>query len=200
MIGDKKWERKMHNINYMQVGLGVLGCGLAMAATPAAAFSCTPQVNTTTSPYSQSKYQTVINNSQALQVQSTSTCLSTADMQDHEIDSDNWHLDGANMWFGFSGGNKSDRVELRGSSFSGSATGKKWTGKVKILFGGSYSTGFTVGQIFGESTQDRSCGSNSMPAAAASAIISGRSIARARAARRWNISTWARRPRPPLRR
>ena len=144
----------MHIINYMRLGLGALGCGVAMAATPAAAFSCTPQVNTTTSPYSQSKYQTVINNSQALQVQSTSTCLSTADMQDHEIDSDNWHLDGANMWFGFSGGNKSDRVELRGSSFSGSATGKKWTGKVKILFGGSYSTGFTVGQIFGESTQD----------------------------------------------
>ncbi|MDB5709435.1 MAG: hypothetical protein JWL96_1505 [Sphingomonas bacterium] len=40
----------MHNISYMQVGLGALGCGLAMAASPAVAFSCTPQVNMTTSP------------------------------------------------------------------------------------------------------------------------------------------------------
>jgi hypothetical protein len=144
----------MHIRSYVRLGLVAVGGWAVMAAAPAFAFSCTPMINASTSPYSQSKYQSVIDNSEQLQVQSTATCLSRADMQAKKIDSDNWHLDGDNMWFGFTGGNVSDRVELRGTSFSGSSTGKTWSGKVKIQYGGSYSTGFTIGQIFGESTQD----------------------------------------------
>lgn len=144
----------MSGVHYFRAGLSLLGCSIALAASPANAFSCSPQVDTASSPYSQSKYQAVIENSDALQVQSTGLCLSSADMRAHKIDSDNWHLSGDNMWFGFSDGDTSDRVELRGGSFSGASTGKTWSGKVKIQYGGSYSHGFTVGQIFGESTHD----------------------------------------------
>ncbi|CUS43178.1 MAG: polysaccharide lyase family 7 protein [Pseudomonadota bacterium] len=142
------------NSGYLRAGLAVLGCSLGLAATPALAFGCNTTTDTANAPYSASKYKAVIDNSQALQVQSTSTCLTTADMQAFKIDIDNWRLDGGNMAFAFTGGNTGDRVELRGKSFSGSATGKKWSGKIKLQNGGNYSDEFTVGQIFGESTQD----------------------------------------------
>lgn len=55
------------------------------------------------------------------------------------------------MLFKIDGGADAERVELRGGSFAGNATDKKFISKLKVSTGGSFSDGFAVAQIFSES-------------------------------------------------
>ncbi|MES2753972.1 MAG: polysaccharide lyase family 7 protein [Pseudomonadota bacterium] len=124
--------------------------GSALFASPAeAAFACNSSRSTTNSPYSQSKFTTVIEKSK-LQLPDSSTCIANAQLKDYYYDADNWYVDNSNMVFAIDNGSAAQRNELRGNSFAGNRTNMQWAGRVKMTVGSGFSSGFTVGQIYGE--------------------------------------------------
>ena len=110
--------------------------------------TCNSATSSSAAPYSQSKFRSVIDNSERLQVQTTSTCLDRADMQGNTYDPDNWRLAGTAMEFVFDDGEKGERVELRGNSFDADET-RTLSGRVTVDVSGK-SDGFTIAQVFGE--------------------------------------------------
>lgn len=127
------------------LALGILG-----AAAPAhAAFSCNKAQDAAKSPYSQAKFQSVLQRSK-LQTPTSSTCLTTAELTTFYYDPDNWFVDNTNMQFLIDNGPDSGRNELRGNSFAGTRTNMTYTSRLKVMYGSGYSTGFTVAQIYGE--------------------------------------------------
>lgn len=119
-------------------------------ATPALAqFQCDPTQDASLSPYSQSKFQSVLSQSK-LQIPDSSTCLTNSQIMNNYYDPDNWYLDSTNMQFEIKGGAKSQRNELRGNSFSGSRTDMHYAARLKIRHGEGFSDQFTVAQIYGQ--------------------------------------------------
>ncbi len=135
----------------IRLGLAIaFGAAMVASASPAhATFQCDKVQSTTNSPYSQSKFQSVLQRSK-LQIPDSSTCLTTTNLTNFYYDPDNWFVDNTNMQFIIDDGAASQRNELRGNSFSGSLTNMSYSARLKIQYGGSYSTKFTVAQIYGE--------------------------------------------------
>ncbi len=128
---------------------GIVG-SMAIGAAPAlAAFACNPAQSTTNSPYSQDKFKSVINVSK-LQLPDSSTCITNTNLKNYHYDPDNWYVDNTNMVFEIDNGAVAQRNELRGNSFAASRTNMAHTSRLRINVGGTYSTGFTVAQIYGE--------------------------------------------------
>lgn len=122
---------------------------LASASPAQASFVCDTVQSTTNSPYSQTKFQSALQRSK-LQIPDSSTCITTTNLTNFYYDPDNWYVDNTNMQFIIDDGAASQRNELRGNSFAGTRTDMEYTSHLKIQYGGSYSTKFTVAQIYGE--------------------------------------------------
>jgi len=130
--------------------VGIVGATALSAAPAMAAFACNPAQSTTNSPYSQDKFKSVIDVSK-LQIPDSGTCITNTNLRNYYYDPDNWYVDNTNMVFEIDNGAEAQRNELRGNSFAASRTNMAHTSRLRINVGGSYSTGFTVAQIYSES-------------------------------------------------
>lgn len=133
----------------LTTAVAVSFAAFGVAEPTEAAFVCNKTQSTTNSPYSQAKFQSVLQRSK-LQLPTSSTCISNSDIENYYYDPDNWYLDNTNMQFEIDNGADSARNELRGDSFAGTRTGMEYTSRLKVQYGGSFSDGFTVAQIYGE--------------------------------------------------
>ena len=139
----------MGRIKYLALATAGAVCWAGAGVQSAAAFTCNPSQSTTNSPYSEEKFQDVIDVSK-LQIPDSSTCITNTNLKNHYYDPDNWYVDNTNMVFEIDDGGDSQRNELRGNSFAASRTNMEHRSRLKMNVGGSYSTKFTVAQVYGE--------------------------------------------------
>ncbi|NJN37343.1 MAG: hypothetical protein HC794_10250 [Nitrospiraceae bacterium] len=107
-----------------------LGLGMLMASTAqAGTLGCKSTADDPAlAPISQPKFSNVLNGSLYLQIDSDGessgvpTCIDKDGMLTGKYVPDNWQLAERNMFFGFTDGQVSYRVELRGESFAGNQT------------------------------------------------------------------------------
>lgn len=134
------------------LGLGVLMTSNAQASTLACSISADDPL---LAPISQPKFSNVLNDSRFLQIDTDGdssgvpTCIDKVGILAGEYVPGNWQLAERNMFFGFTGGKPSYRVELRGESFSGDET-RKFLSKVKLVRGKSVASSYTIAQLFSE--------------------------------------------------
>lgn len=119
----------------------------ALIATPANAFGCNPVQGGPSAPWSETKFQPLIENSSSFQMYNTNTCLTNAQMEGSWYD-DNWKSVNGIMTFQFVNGVTGNRDEIVGYTFYGNASNKVLRGRLRVNVGGSYSTGFSVAQVF----------------------------------------------------
>lgn len=114
---------------------------------------------TSLSPYSDAAFRSAIDNVRSFQwPASVNACMSTAQLQAFMIDPDNFYHDSAGrMVFSFRNGVVDDnasattRMELRGTSFDATSTGKMLDLSFQLPAFAERSASFTIGQVYGES-------------------------------------------------
>jgi hypothetical protein len=145
--------RKRINARYSVLfGFGVLMASGAQAGP----LACTIAADEPAlAPVSQPKFSNVLRDSRFLQIDTDGdssgvpTCIDKAGMLAGEYVPNNWQLVERNMFFGFTGGQSSYRVELRSESFSGDQA-RKFLSKVKLARGKSVASSYTIAQLFSE--------------------------------------------------
>lgn len=101
-----------------------------------------------------SPFREVVDGSRWLQWPTSSPCLREDDLAAQSIVRDHFYLDTADqLVFDIGDGDTSDRVELRGTSFSATATDRVLTSRYALSdpAAGTRSEGLTIGQLFSES-------------------------------------------------
>ncbi|NJO13836.1 MAG: hypothetical protein HC870_01010 [Rhizobiales bacterium] len=153
IVWEAKSMRQMTNaLRAVSLGLGLLMASTAQAGTLVCNSTADDPV---LAPISQPKFSNVLNGSLYLQIDSDGessgvpSCIDKNGMLAGNYVPDNWQLAERNMFFGFTDGQVSYRVELRGVSFAGDQT-RTFQSKVKLGQGKSVASSYTIAQVFSE--------------------------------------------------
>lgn len=117
---------------------------------------CTPSFSEAAlAPSNSPKFANLIENIRFLQIDGddlpgTTTCLRKTELARGGYDPNNWRMEHGNMLFSFKGGERGNRVELRGESFAANAS-KTLSARLMISRTDATSKGLTFAQVFSQS-------------------------------------------------